>query len=443
MALNVISNFGANVALRNLASSDLAATRSVAKLSAGTRVLAARDAAAALAIGSGLRAEVASLKQATVNAGQAASMLQIAEGAMSTVTDILIRMKSLSVQSASGQLSNIERATLNAEFVALRAEIDRIADDTEFNGSTLVKGTVTSTTGTADQVAGQTIGTAEGVTSVTFDDNVDAVFELTFANAGDGLTLTNLVTNTSETIGLGAATITATQTVRFETTGATVVLNSTFNKGADIATTIGTNTFTLATGAGAITDASIAVTDSFGVISTINTGNISLDATTAAASVLTLTAATGGKFVSAAEDLTVIGTHTVTLNQGAGANPPSISISISFVVTTAFTDDGTPDTIALNSLNNIVNSFQLQTGTSNFTFKLGTSTAAQDDVTLTIDSVTTTALGINASTIDTAANANTAVTALDTAIDTINTARANVGRGQSRRGPEQARIREF
>ncbi|MEQ9122176.1 MAG: flagellin, partial [Alphaproteobacteria bacterium] len=100
MGLNVISNFAANVAHRNLLKTDMEATQSLAKLSSGTRVVSAKDDAASMAIGSRLSAEVQSLRQATVNAGQAVSMLQIADGAMSQTNDILIRMKTLSVQAA-------------------------------------------------------------------------------------------------------------------------------------------------------------------------------------------------------------------------------------------------------------------------------------------------------------------------------------------------------
>jgi flagellin len=162
MALNIISNFAANVAHRNLTASDAEATSSVAKLSAGKRVLAAKDDAASLAIGSRLSAEVAGLKQAGVNAGQASSMLQIADGAMDKVNDILTRMKTLSVQSGSGQLSDTERGMLDTEFQSLKGEIDRIAEDTEFNGTQLVAGDVGAT------VNGASTG-IEGVTLRGFD----------------------------------------------------------------------------------------------------------------------------------------------------------------------------------------------------------------------------------------------------------------------------------
>src|SRR3546814_365046 len=96
-----------------------------------------------LAIGSRLNAEVAALKQASVNAGQAVSMLQIADGAMSKVQDILVRMKTLAVQAGSGQLSGTERGMLDTEYQSLVSEIDRISSDTEFNGNQLVNGSIT------------------------------------------------------------------------------------------------------------------------------------------------------------------------------------------------------------------------------------------------------------------------------------------------------------
>ena len=140
MSLNVISNYAANVALRTLQKSDTEATTSLAKLSAGTRVLSAKDDAASLAIGQRLRSDVAALRMASVNAGQASSMLQIADSAMSTVSDVLTRMKVLATQSASGQVTGTERAMLQQEFGALQKEIERITDTTRFSDQVLLKG---------------------------------------------------------------------------------------------------------------------------------------------------------------------------------------------------------------------------------------------------------------------------------------------------------------
>ena len=138
MALTIAHNSAANVATRYLDAADRAASRSLARLSSGTRVLSARDDAASLAIGSRLNVEIAAMRQGAVNARQAVSVLQIADGASAKVGDILTRMKTLSVQSGSGQLSTVERGMLDTEFQALKSEINRISRDTQFNGQGLV-----------------------------------------------------------------------------------------------------------------------------------------------------------------------------------------------------------------------------------------------------------------------------------------------------------------
>ncbi len=142
MALNVISNYAANVAHRNLKRSDMEMTDSLSKVSAGSRVISAKDDAASMAIGSRLSAEVRALAQAAVNSGQAVSMLQVADGAMARANDILLRMKTLAVQSGSGQLSGTERSMLDTEYQQLVSEIDRLALDTEFNGVQLTNGAI-------------------------------------------------------------------------------------------------------------------------------------------------------------------------------------------------------------------------------------------------------------------------------------------------------------
>ena len=164
MSMNVISNYAANVAHRNLMTSDAAATSSLAKLSSGSRVVSAKDDAAAMAIGARLNSTVNALKQASVNAGQGVSMLQIADGAMARVNDVLVRMKTLSVQAGSGQLSATERGMLDTEYQSLVSEVTRIAAATDFNGQQLVNGSLT-TAGAA--VSGGAFAVADGVSGVT------------------------------------------------------------------------------------------------------------------------------------------------------------------------------------------------------------------------------------------------------------------------------------
>jgi flagellin len=246
MALNVVSNYAANVAHRNLAMTDTQASNSLAKLSIGKRVVSARDDAASMAIGSRMNAEVQGLKQAVVNSGQANSMLQIADGAMSTVSDMLTRMKTLSIQASSENLGATERAFLDVEFQALMAEIDRVADDTDFAGQQLLDGELTITQsanlGTGDGVAGVS---AQGVdTNGTFTIAYDGTDTFTVS---DG---TNSYTGTISSDLLdtnGALTRSTTIQLTDQTTnGAAGSLSIALNTAFDSASAVAAEAFTVA-----------------------------------------------------------------------------------------------------------------------------------------------------------------------------------------------------
>ena len=242
MPLNVISNFAANVAHRNLVKNDAEATASLAKLSSGSRVVSAKDDAAALAIGSRLSAEVGSLKQASINAGQAISMMQIADGALARISDIITRMKALSVQAGSDQLSSTERGFLNTEYVQLRSEIDRIASDTEFNGQSLLNGSNT----VAIAAVGANVEIADGFGGIKFgnSNNVATTAEtytLAYNTSTDKFTATK-GTTTQLSAAVAAAPATGQTTdVYFSSFDVTISLNSDWAAGTAISAS---NTFT-------------------------------------------------------------------------------------------------------------------------------------------------------------------------------------------------------
>lgn len=225
MALNVISNFAANVAHRNLQRSDAEMSASLAKLSAGTRVISAKDDAASMAIGSRLLSEVKALGQARVNSGQAVSMLQVAEGAMSRAHDILLRMKTLSVQAGSGQLSNTERGMLDTEYQALVSEIDRLALDTEFNGTQLVNGSIL-----VDDTAATSFQAADGIGQIAF--RGAHITPVTVTIAWDGPTDTFSIVTTEGTFSaaIPATAIASSTTALVNTTALTLSNPSSTNK---------------------------------------------------------------------------------------------------------------------------------------------------------------------------------------------------------------------
>ncbi len=111
------------------------------RLSSGKRINAAKDDAAGLAIATRMDAKVRGLNQAVRNANDGISLAQTAEGAMGEISNILVRMRELAVQSASGTVLQSDRDAMQAEAVALRSQIGDIASRTDFNGLTLLDGT--------------------------------------------------------------------------------------------------------------------------------------------------------------------------------------------------------------------------------------------------------------------------------------------------------------
>ncbi len=141
MGLRINTNTAALNAQRNLYGTKLALDKSLEKLSSGYRINRAGDDAAGLAISESLRGQIRGLKMAWRNAQDGVSMIQVAEGGLQEVSNILIRLRELGVQAASDTVGPIERQLLNVEYQQLLDEVDRIADSTEFNGTPLLSGT--------------------------------------------------------------------------------------------------------------------------------------------------------------------------------------------------------------------------------------------------------------------------------------------------------------
>ncbi len=139
---------------RNLTLTNRRLAESLKKLSSGYRINSAKDDASGLAVANKFRADIASLRIAHQNAGEAQAMLQIADGAYSKIYDILVRMKELATQAASDQTVNSQ---LVSEFINLQSEITRIAESTKYNTTVLVNGGTLAAQGLTFQV-GQTNG---------------------------------------------------------------------------------------------------------------------------------------------------------------------------------------------------------------------------------------------------------------------------------------------
>ncbi|WP_343559814.1 flagellin N-terminal helical domain-containing protein [Kiloniella sp. b19] len=137
----VTTNTAANSALRFLNENNLATGDSISKLASGSRIVNASDDAAGLAIGTRLRADSTVLAQAATNSAQGVAVVQVADGGLARISDILQRLKALAAQSLSGVPTDTERGFINAEYTQLVNEISGVATSTRFNGESLLDGT--------------------------------------------------------------------------------------------------------------------------------------------------------------------------------------------------------------------------------------------------------------------------------------------------------------
>ena len=172
MPLRVNNNIAALNARRQLNANNQDLNVRLERLSSGLRVNRAADDAAGLSVREGMRAEISGLKMNVLNAEQGSNLLQVAEGSLNEISSMLIRMRELSVQSASSTLNDQNRQAIQAEYTQLTSEIDRVAQSTTYNNQVLLTGygnnidsdssalTNSNTTGVTDlKISGAPVGT--------------------------------------------------------------------------------------------------------------------------------------------------------------------------------------------------------------------------------------------------------------------------------------------
>ncbi len=145
MGISLMTNVASMSAQRHLGKNNSTLNQTLQRLSSGYRVNTAMDDAAGMGVSEKMRSRIRGLKQAERNANDGLSTVQTAEGAMAEVSNILIRMRELSVQAASDSITDTERGYLDTEFQELIVEIDRISASTKFNGQVLLDGTFATT----------------------------------------------------------------------------------------------------------------------------------------------------------------------------------------------------------------------------------------------------------------------------------------------------------
>lgn len=233
MALRISTNIGALNTQRQLSISQNNFASSMEKLSSGFRINRAADDAAGLAIAGKLRVNLRAFGKAYENTTQATSMIQVAEGAIDQVENIVGRLKELATQAASTNTDSNGRARLNDEFAALVTEINRIADTTKYGSTQLINGNfgalVTANTANAGITGDVGIASSSIANSIDVSGHIgDAGAKYTiFDAAGTQITLTN--GTVTQTVNLGSApTGSDTKTVDFDKLGVKITVDSNY-----------------------------------------------------------------------------------------------------------------------------------------------------------------------------------------------------------------------
>jgi len=409
MALTVNSNIASINAQRNLQRSTQALGKSLERLSSGLRINRAGDDAAGLAISENLRSQVRGLNVAVRNANDGISLVATAEGAIQEVTDMLQRMRELSIQAANDTNSANNRAALQLEVDQLNEEIARISATTQFNGRTLLDGTFTNMKLQVGAQANQTIDISMGDMRA---DKLGAAASVTSAAPTAALLSNDLILNG---VNIGTTSSDA---------------NSYANKNfSSVAMAAAINNFTGQTSVTATADATVRTAPSAAVTAvTLNSTNSFLINGTAVPDVIVQNNDSDGALLSAINSISNLTGVTASLDTS------------SYLVLTA--SDGRNITLQTTDAgNNVAQHLGLQAGAGAMAQTTYTGT-----FTLTSDSVFSIAgngplkAGLTAGTVavnyNTAVNtvdvtshagANSAISTIDYALRQINTNRAGLG----------------
>lgn len=220
MAVRIFNNIPSLNAQRILGINNARLAQSVERISSGIRINRGSDDAAGLAISEGLRSDIRALRQAVRNANDGVSLINVTEGALNEQSGIMIRLRELASQAATGTVGSTERATLQLEFSALRNEIDRIAQTTEFNGQKLVEGSLASSVASSSHLLIQVGLDSSSFSRINLNTEIDlsamtstglSIHELSVTSSDAALTALEQMNTSIATITQGRGKVGAVQ----------------------------------------------------------------------------------------------------------------------------------------------------------------------------------------------------------------------------------------
>ena len=306
MGLRINTNVAALTAHRYLTITDKSLQKSLERLSSGYRINHASDDAAGLAIANRFRASIRSLYVAQRNITEATSVVQVAEGAATQIEGILERLKELATQAASDNVSDTDRSKLNAEAQKLIDEINRIADGTRYQGTTLINGHY------GDYVSTMT-SSVNGTMTVLLNGAETGTYTIT--EAGNSITITN--GSITENVSVSSA---GDQVVTFEALGLKLQLSSDYDLND-----LDGSTFTVTSGSGGIFQVGDKNDSSTDQITSVDLGDLNanaiggatIDSTVQYVSDILLTSRTNAQNAMTILDAAIDDISTVLGNMGA------------------------------------------------------------------------------------------------------------------------------
>ena len=404
MSLTINTNINSLIAQNNLNTNQASLSTSMQRLSSGLRINSAKDDAAGLSISERMTAQINGSNQAARNANDGISLAQTAEGDLSQISSNLQRMRVLAVQSANGTNSASDRAALDGEVQALSSEIDRVAQNSAFNGVSLLDG---SFSGQKFQVGAN--GTAAD--SITVSQVASA---RTSALGGyQGFSLTN------QAIGTASATGAATGAETVTVGGSTIALGSILNDAKALASAINSSGVSGLSATANATSVAAAAQTAAALTGSITINGTAINITT------TGTAGTDRSTAVTAINLQSTVTGVVATDTGAGI---SLGAADGRNVTVAFTTvtDASLGMAAAGTTGGTLNvNYQAPSGTTGtVTFGGAFAPAAS--------TIAATGTAISAINVLTAGNATSALSSIDAAMSSVNSSRAALGAIQNR-----------
>ena len=402
MGFRIQNNISAMNAHRQLGIADSAMSKSLERLSSGYRINRAADDAAGLSVADGFRSDIASYKVASRNMSEATSMLQIAEGGMDQIGNMLTRLKELATQSASDNVTDTERTKIESEADKIILEMDRIADSTKYGESNLLNGAFGGLSSTTSAASETTLNSSQNLVYKYTDDTIDTD-AMTIGVATDSVTKEGtwtLATAGSAVMELTNGSVTATATGSsgvFDFSEVGITLTTTGN---DQTTAMADDTLVIAkTG---IDTSAVAVDTGI----TTGTYTIGEDGS----GTITLTGASGSQ------------TKTGLSDGAASVDFDTLGITLSL------SSDFDVSETNLNGMTLSVSASDTKT------FQIGADNNTDNQINLQISDTTTGSSGLNVTSLDLddQTNAQAALDTIDTAINTLASRRSDIGGYQNR-----------